>query len=489
MQKIQEAFTFDDVLIVPSLSSIKPNNADVSTKITKKLKLNLPLISSAMDTVTESALAIKMAQSGGIGIIHKNLTPQDQANEVKKVKKFESGMVINPLTINPENTLEDALKLKDLNNISGIPVVKKNTGCLIGILTNRDIRFAKNLKQPVSSLMTKENLITVKENIKTSEAKKLLHSHRIEKLLVVDNNFRCVGLITVKDIEKAEKFPRASKDSFGRLMTGAAIGVGDKEGIKRVKALNASEVDLVVIDTAHGHSKEVIETLKKIKNIYPKLPVIVGNIATSKAADDLINAGADALKVGIGPGSICTTRIIAGVGVPQLFAISEVYKISKRKKIPIIADGGIKYSGDIAKAIAVGADAVMIGSLFAGTDEAPGEVFLSEGRSYKSYRGMGSIGAMGQGSADRYFQEEIQDTKKLVPEGVEGRVPYKGPVKNVIDQLIGGLKAAMGYTGNKNIKDMQKNTKLVKITSAGLNESHVHSISITRESPNYQTNK
>jgi IMP dehydrogenase len=489
MQKIQEAFTFDDVLIVPALSGVKPNKADVSTRVTEKLKLNLPLISSAMDTVTESALAIKMAQSGGIGIIHKNLTSDEQANEVKKVKKFESGMVINPLTIYPENTLEDALTIKNLNNISGIPVVEKNTGCLIGILTNRDIRFAKNLKQPVSSLMTKDNLITVKENIKTSEAKKLLHSHRIEKLVVVDNNYRCIGLITVKDIEKAEKFPGASKDSFGRLMAGAAVGVGDEEGIKRVQALYESEVDLVVIDTAHGHSKNVIETLKKIKKKYPKLPVIVGNIATSEAAEDLINAGADALKVGIGPGSICTTRIIAGVGVPQLFAISEVYKITKKKKIPIIADGGIKYSGDIAKAIAVGADAVMIGSLFAGTDEAPGEVFLSEGRSYKSYRGMGSIGAMGQGSADRYFQEEIQDTKKLVPEGVEGRVPYKGSVNNVIDQLIGGLRAAMGYTGNKNIKEMQNNTKLVKITSAGLNESHVHSISITRESPNYQTNK
>ena len=489
MQKIQEAYTFDDVLIVPSLSGVKPNKADVSTKITKKLKLNLPLISSAMDTVTESALAIKMAQSGGIGIIHKNLTLDEQANEVKKVKKFESGMVINPLTINPENTLEDALTIKNLNNISGIPVVEKNTGGLIGILTNRDIRFAKNPKQPVSSLMTKDNLITVKENIKTSEAKKLLHSHRIEKLVVVDNKYRCIGLITVKDIEKAEKFPGASKDSFGRLMAGAAIGVGDKEGIKRAQALYESEADLVVIDTAHGHSKNVIETLKKIKNKCPKLPIIVGNIATSEAAEDLINAGADALKVGIGPGSICTTRIIAGVGVPQLFAISEVYKISKKKKVPIIADGGIKYSGDIAKAIAVGADAVMIGSLFAGTDEAPGEVFLSEGRSYKSYRGMGSIAAMGQGSADRYFQEEIQDIKKLVPEGVEGRVPYKGSVNNVIDQLIGGLRAAMGYTGNKNIKDMQNNTKLVKITSAGLNESHVHSISITRESPNYQTNK
>ena len=489
MQKIKEALTFDDVLIVPALSSVRPNSTELFTKITKNIKLNIPLISSAMDTVTESKLAIKMAQSGGIGVIHKNMSAESQANEIRKVKKFESGMVIDPVTINPENTLKEALFIKNTYNISGIPVVEKKSGKLIGILTNRDIRFAKNLDQPVSSLMTKNNLITVNENIKTNEAKKLLHHHRIEKLLVVDKDFRCVGLITVKDIEKAERYPSATKDSYGRLIVAAAIGVGEKEGLDRLSYLIKAEVDIIVIDTAHGHSKDVIDTLKKIKKIYKDISVVVGNIATAEAAKDLILAGADALKVGIGPGSICTTRVIAGVGVPQLYAISEVFKVAKIHEIPVIADGGIKFSGDIAKAIAVGADAIMVGSLFAGTDESPGEVFLSEGRSYKSYRGMGSIGAMGQGSADRYFQEDIMNSKKLVPEGVEGRVPYKGSVSKVIEQLVGGLKAAMGYTGNKTISEMKKNTKLVKITSAGLNESHVHSISITRESPNYQLNK
>ncbi len=489
MQNINEALTFDDVLILPALSDFKPDEASLETNITKNIKLNIPLISSAMDTVTESNLAIKMAQSGGVGVIHKNMSSTKQAQEIQKVKKFESGMVINPLTINPENILKEALEIKNKNNISGIPVVEKKTRKLIGILTNRDIRFAKNLDQPISSLMTKKKLITVNENIKTSEAKKLLHHHRIEKLLVVDNKYRCVGLITVKDIEKAEKFPSSSKDSFGRLIVAAAIGIGQEEGLNRLKHLVDAEVDIVVIDTAHGHSKNVIDTLIKIKKKYKKLPIIVGNIATSEAAKDLIVAGADALKVGIGPGSICTTRIIAGVGVPQLYAISNVSRIARIKKIPVIADGGIKFSGDIAKAIAVGADAIMIGSLFAGTDESPGEVFLSNGRSYKSYRGMGSIGAMGQGSADRYFQEEIKNSQKLVPEGVEGRVPYKGSVSKVIEQLVGGLKAAMGYTGNKTIVQMKKNTKMVKITRAGLDESHVHSISITRESPNYQINK
>ena len=489
MPKIEEALTFDDVLIKPSFSTIKPNEADVSTCITKKIKINIPLISSAMDTVTESDLAIKMAQSGGFGVIHKNLSAEKQAEEIKKVKKFESGMVVNPLTIFSDCKLDEALKLKNVNNISGIPVVHRESGKLIGILTNRDIRFAKNLKQPVSSLMTKENLITVKKSIKTKEAKKLLHQHRIEKLLVVDESYKCVGLITVKDIEKAEKYPNASKDDYGRLIAGAAIGIGKKEGILRLAKLIESEVDIIVIDTAHGHSEDVINTLKVIKSQNKNIPVIVGNIATKEAAEDLINAGADALKVGIGPGSICTTRIIAGVGIPQLYAVSQVYSVAKKRNIPVISDGGIKFSGDIAKAISVGADAVMIGSLFAGTDEAPGEVFLSEGRSYKSYRGMGSISAMGRGSADRYFQEEIEDLNKLVPEGVEGRVPYKGSVSNVIDQLIGGLKASMGYTGNKNIELMKKNTKLVKISPAGLHESHVHSISITRESPNYQINK
>jgi IMP dehydrogenase len=426
---------------------------------------------------------------GGLGIIHKNLDFNEQALEVSKVKRFESGMVVNPVTINPESSLSDALRLKEKNNISGIPVVEKGSKKLVGILTNRDIRFAKNLEQTVDYLMTKDNLITVSENISMDNAQKLLHKHRIEKLLVVDKNFRCVGLITVKDIEKAEKFPLASKDKLGRLIVGAAVGVGEEQGIERIRFLEKSGVDVVVIDTAHGHSVNVISTLKKVKKMFPHLPVIVGNIATSEAATELIGCGADALKVGIGPGSICTTRIVAGVGVPQLHAISETYKIAKRNNIPIISDGGIKYSGDIAKAIAFGADAVMIGSLFAGTDESPGETFLSNGRTFKSYRGMGSIPAMGKGSADRYFQEEITNNDKFVPEGVEGKVPYRGTVVKIIEQLIGGLKASMGYTGNKNLDDFKSKTKVLKITTAGLNESHVHSISITRESPNYQLNK
>ncbi len=489
MKNLIEALTFDDVLIVPSKSSIKPSESNVSSNLTKQIKLNIPLISAAMDTVTESKLAIKIAQMGGLGIIHKNLDFNEQALEVSKVKRFESGMVVNPVTIDPQNTLNEALKLKEKYNISGIPVVENLSKRLVGILTNRDIRFAKNLEQKVSTLMTKDDLITVSENISMDEAQKLLHKHRIEKLLVVDKDFRCVGLITVKDIEKAEEFPLASKDKMGSLLVGAAVGVGEQQGIERIRFLEKAGVDIIVIDTAHGHSQNVLETLKRSKKEFPKLPVIVGNIATAEAASDLIRAGADALKVGIGPGSICTTRIIAGVGVPQLHAISETYKMAKKNNIPIIADGGIKYSGDVAKAIAFGADVVMIGSLFAGTDESPGEIFLSNGRTYKSYRGMGSIAAMGKGSADRYFQEGIINDDKFVPEGVEGRVPYRGSVVKIIEQLIGGLKASMGYTGNKNIKDFKHKTKIIKITSAGLNESHVHSISITRESPNYQLNK
>ena len=488
MMKLQEALTFDDVLIQPSFSRLHPSEANTSTLLTKNIRLHIPLLSSAMDTVTESKLAVKIAQSGGVGVVHKNLSIQDQVAEIVKVKKFESGMVINPRTMFPDNTVKDAYDLKRFSNISGIPIIERKSKKLVGILTNRDIRFAKSLEQPVSSLMTKDNLITVKKSIKRIEAKRLLHEHRIEKLLVVDAQNKCVGLITVKDIEKSEKYPHASKDELGRLIVGGAIGVGEKEGILRGMELIKSEVDFLVIDTAHGHSASVIETLKEIKKISKKIPVIVGNIATAEAASDLIKGGADCLKVGIGPGSICTTRIVAGVGVPQLHAISEVSRIAKKKKIPIISDGGIRFSGDIAKAISVGADAVMIGSLFAGTDESPGEVFLSDGRSYKSYRGMGSLGAMGSGSADRYFQQD-KELSKLVPEGVEGRVPYKGAVTNVIDQLVGGLRASMGYTGNKNIIEMKKNTKLLKITSAGFNESHVHSISITRESPNYQLNK
>ena len=489
MKYLKEALTFDDVLILPSKSSIKPNETNISTSITKKIKLNIPLVSAAMDTVTESSLAIKMAQTGGLGFIHKNLSFQEQANEVLKVKRFESGMVVDPFTINPDNTLQDAIRLKEKYNISGIPVVEKNTKKLVGILTNRDIRFAENLNQSVSSLMTKNNLVTVKKNISMENAKKLLHIHKIEKLLVVNNDYKCIGLITVKDIDKAKKFPLASKDSLGRLIVGAAIGVGEAQGIERVNFLKKAGVDIIAIDTAHGHSKNVIETLKKIKKIFPELPVIVGNIATGEAAKDLIKNGADALKVGIGPGSICTTRIVAGVGVPQLHAISETFNVAKKSGTPVISDGGIKYSGDISKALAFGADVVMIGSLFAGTDEAPGEIFLSNGRTYKSYRGMGSLGAMGRGSADRYFQDEIENSDKFVPEGVEGRVPYRGPLEKVIQQLIGGLKASLGYTGNKNLKLFRKNSKFVKITPSGLSESHVHNISITRESPNYQTNK
>ena len=489
MKYLTEALTFDDVLIVPAKSSIRPSEANISTKLTKNIKLNVPLISAAMDTVTESNLAIKIAQMGGLGIIHKNLNFVDQALEVSKVKRFESGMVINPVTISPDETLNNVLKKKEKYNISGIPVVDNKSQKLVGILTNRDMRFAKNLQQKVSTLMTKNNLVTVSEDISMDNAQKLLHEHRIEKLLVVDKNFKCVGLITVKDIEKAEKFPFASKDKMGRLLVGAAVGVGESEGINRIRTLEKAGVDVIVIDTAHGHSENVVETLKMPKKEFPKLPVVVGNIATAEAAKELIQNGADALKVGIGPGSICTTRIIAGVGVPQLHAISETFKIAKKNNIPIISDGGIKYSGDIAKAIAFGADVVMIGSLFAGTDESPGEIFLSNGRTYKSYRGMGSLGAMGSGSADRYFQEEIINDDKFVPEGVEGRVPYRGSVVKIIEQLIGGLKASMGYTGNKTIKDFKNKTKVIKITSAGLNESHVHSISITRESPNYQLNK
>ena len=489
MKIIKEALTFDDVLILPSKSSIKPSQADVSTNITSKIKLKIPLISSAMDTVTESSLAIKMAQFGGIGIIHKNLNFVEQANEVLKVKRFESGMVVDPLTINPENTLQQAISIKEKNQISGIPVVEKASNKLVGILTNRDIRFAKNKDQKVKTLMTKDNLVTVSANISMQEAERLLHKNRIEKLIVVDKNFSCIGLITVKDIEKARRYPNASKDTMGRLIVGAAVGVGEDQGLERTKFLFNSGVDLVVIDTAHGHSKNVIDTLKMIKKTFPKLPVIAGNIATSEAANDLINSGADCLKVGIGPGSICTTRMVAGIGVPQLHAISETFKIAKKKKIPIISDGGIKFSGDISKAIAFGADVIMIGSLFAGTDEAPGEVFLSNGRTYKSYRGMGSLSAMGRGSADRYFQEEIQVSEKFVPEGVEGRVPYRGPASKIIEQLVGGVRASLGYTGSLTLREFRRKAEIIKITPAGLHESHVHGVSITRESPNYQLNK
>lgn len=478
------SLTFDDVLLKPAASDVLPADADVNTRLTKEISLGIPLLSAAMDTVTESALAIAMAQNGGIGCIHKNLGIEEQAAEVMKVKKFESGMVVNPLTISPEATLSDALSLMEKNRISGIPVVDSG-GRLAGILTNRDVRFAANPRQPVRELMTKENLVTVREGVGIEEAKKLLHRHRIEKLLVVDGGYKLIGLITVKDIEKSQKHPNSCKDELGRLRAAAAVGTGN-DGFARAEALIQAGVDVLVVDTAHGHSKGVIEAVARIKKSHAKTQVIAGNIATSEAAKALIGAGADALKVGIGPGSICTTRVIAGVGVPQLSAIMDVAGEAAKSGVPIIADGGVKYSGDIAKAIAAGADAVMLGSLFAGTEESPGEVILFQGRSYKTYRGMGSMGAMARGSADRYFQQEVSDKLKLVPEGVEGRVPFKGPVSSVVHQLIGGLRAAMGYTGNKNIQEMKKNCSFVRITNSGLRESHPHNIVITREAPNYQ---
>ncbi len=477
------ALTFDDVLMVPAASEILPKQVDTRTRLTREIELGIPLMSAAMDTVTESALAIAMAQHGGIGTIHKNMDSAAQADEVRRVKKFESGMVVNPVTMRPSQTLADAHALMDAHNISGIPVTEAD-GTLVGILTNRDVRFATEMKQQVSELMTRE-LITTVEGISKEEAKRLLHQHRIEKLLVVDNAFRCVGLMTVKDIEKAVKFPLAAKDERGRLRVAAAVGTG-KEGIARAEALVAAEVDVVIVDTAHGHSRGVIETVREIKKLFPHVAVIAGNIATAEAAEALIAAGADAVKVGIGPGSICTTRVVAGVGVPQLSAIMNVRTVTDKHNIPLIADGGIKFSGDFAKAIAAGAEVAMLGSLFAGTEESPGEVVLFQGRSYKTYRGMGSVGAMARGSADRYFQQEVADQMKLVPEGVEGRVPYKGSVAGVIHQLVGGLKAAMGYTGNATISDLRQNCQFVRMTGAGLKESHAHDITITRESPNYR---
>ena len=483
--KITEALTFDDVLMKPRASDFIPSEADTSTQLTQSIKLAIPLMSAAMDTVTESALAIAMAQQGGMGCIHKNLTIAEQAAEVQMVKKFESGMVIDPLTITPQSTLSEALSLMKKHHISGVPVVEQPNGKLVGILTNRDVRFASDRKQPVCELMTKENLITVKKDISRDDAKRLLHKHRIEKLLVVDDAYRCIGLITVKDIEKAQAHPNACKDERGRLRVAAATGTG-ADGMKRAEMLIASGVDVIIIDTAHGHSKGVLDSVIAIKTIAKATQIIAGNIATAEGAEALIKAGADAVKVGIGPGSICTTRIVAGVGVPQLSAIMDVVKVSQKYGIPIIADGGIKYSGDLAKAIAAGANCAMLGSLFAGTEESPGEVVLYQGRSYKTYRGMGSVGAMARGSADRYFQQEIGDKLKLVPEGVEGRVPFKGSVAGVVHQLVGGLKAAMGYTGSQTITALQKNVEFVRITNAGLRESHAHDITITRESPNYR---
>ncbi len=481
---IQEALTFDDVLLKPAASSVLPNQTDTRTRLTRTIDLRIPLISAAMDTVTEAAMAIAMAQAGGIGVIHKNLTAEAQANEVRRVKKFESGMVVNPVTIHPDQTLADALALMSSHQISGIPVVERN-GKLAGILTNRDVRFATDSSTPVSALMTSEKLATVREGVSSADAQRLLHQRRIEKLLVVDADYRCIGLITVKDIEKANKFPGASKDEKGRLRVAAATGVGE-DGLARAQMLIDADVDVIVVDTAHGHSKGVLEAVTRVKKLSNYCQVMAGNVATAEGAKALIDAGADSVKIGIGPGSICTTRMVAGVGVPQLTAIMEAAEACHAAGIPAIGDGGIKYSGDFAKAIAAGADCAMIGSLLAGTDEAPGEVLLYQGRSYKSYRGMGSIGAMARGSADRYFQQEVASTLKLVPEGIEGRVPYKGPVGNILHQLVGGLKAAMGYTGNATIKDMQSNCQFLRITGAGLRESHVHDVEISQEAPNYR---
>jgi len=482
---IRDALTFDDVLLEPARSDVLPAMADVSTKLTRSITLNIPLMSAAMDTVTEGPLAIAMAQAGGIGVIHKNLGIAQQANEVRKVKKFESGMVVDPVTIAPDRRLAEALSLMEQNRISGIPVVEEGSGLLKGILTNRDVRFAEDVEQPVADLMTKENLITVREGVSREEAKRLLHQYRIEKLLVVDENYRCIGLVTVKDIEKAQAHPESCKDERGRLRVAAATGVG-VDGLRRAEALVEAEADVIVVDTAHGHSGGVLQAVGAVKRLSNEVQVIGGNVATKEGVQALIDAGADAVKVGIGPGTICTTRMVAGVGVPQLTALIDAAEACCGAGVPAIADGGIKYSGDIAKAIAVGAGSCMIGSLFAGTDESPGEVFLYQGRSYKSYRGMGSIGAMARGSADRYFQAEVGDTLKLVPEGIEGRVPYKGPIGNILHQLVGGLKAAMGYTGSVTIADLQKNARLLKITGAGLRESHVHDVAITREAPNYR---
>ncbi len=484
--KIREALTFDDVLLVPGASEVQPNEVKTATQLTQTIILNIPILSAAMDTVSEHQMAIAMAQNGGLGIIHRNMEIEAQVGEVRKVKRFESGMVVDPITISPDATLEDALLLMQQNNISGIPVTE-TSGRLVGILTNRDVRFAENPFQPVRELMTADNLVKAYNTVDKDEAKKLLHKHRIEKLLIVDDAEKCIGLVTVKDIEKSTAFPHATKDTHDRLRAGAAVGTGPVNGVERAAALAAAGLDLVVVDTAHGHSRAVLDTIAQIRADNPDLQIMAGNVATGDAALALIKAGANAIKVGIGPGSICTTRVVAGVGVPQLTAIMDVVKAASKKNIPVIADGGIKYSGDFAKAIAAGADAAMMGGVFAGTDEAPGEVILYQGRSYKSYRGMGSVGAMVKGSADRYFQAGVTQSNKLVPEGIEGRVPYKGPVGTVIHQMVGGLRASMGYTGCATVAEMKEKAEFVRMTSAGHKESHVHDVTITREAPNYRT--
>jgi IMP dehydrogenase len=483
--RVLEALAFDDVLLVPAYSQVLPASAETRTRLTRGISLNIPLISAAMDTVTEGEMAIAMAQLGGIGVIHKNMTPAEQAGHVRRVKKFESGMVVNPVTIHPDQTLADARLLMEAHRISGIPVVERVTGRLVGILTHRDVRFATEPSVKVYELMTREHLVTVHADVSPEEARRLLHRHRIEKLLVVDDAYRCIGLITVKDMDKAQAHPLANKDELGRLRVAAATGVG-AEGASRAQALIDAEVDVICVDTAHGHSAGVLSAVGAIKRLSNGVQVMAGNVATPEGALALIEAGADAVKIGIGPGSICTTRVVAGVGVPQFSAVLETAAACREHGVPAIADGGVRTSGDIVKAIAAGADCVMVGSLLAGTDEAPGEVFLYQGRSYKAYRGMGSIGAMARGSADRYFQQEIKDQLKLVPEGIEGRVAYKGPVSAVVHQMVGGLRAGMGYTGSATIADLQTSATFRRVTGAGLRESHVHDVAITREAPNYR---
>lgn len=486
--EIREALTFDDVLLEPGHSTVMPTEVDTRARLTRDVTLNIPVMSAAMDTVTEAEMAIAMAQNGGIGVLHRNLSVIEQAEHVRRVKRYESGMVVNPLTLSPDATLAEAWKLMDERKVSGFPVVEKRdangVGKLVGILTNRDMRFASDPSQKVAALMTKENLVTVRPGASREDVTRLLHRHRIERLIVVDENYRCIGLITVKDIEKARAYPNAAKDAEGRLRVAAASSVGD-QGFQRVEALIDAGCDVIVVDTAHGHSQKVIEQVQRIKKQSNSTQVIAGNIATYDGAKALLDAGADGVKVGIGPGSICTTRIVAGVGVPQLTAIMDAAKAAKGSGASIIADGGIKYSGDMAKALAAGADCVMIGSLLAGCDEAPGEVFLYQGRPYKSYRGMGSISAMSRGSADRYFQADVKEQIKLVPEGIEGQTPYKGPAAPILHQLVGGVRASMGYVGAPTIAELQKRAKFVRITNAGLRESHVHDVQITREAPNY----
>jgi IMP dehydrogenase len=485
-----EALTFDDVLLTPGPSDVLPGETNVTTRVTRTLSLNIPILSAAMDTVTEAELAIAMAQAGGIGVIHRNMSVEEQAAAVRRVKKFESGMIVDPVVIGPEATLGDALALMDRFKISGIPVVENGgaggpiRGRLVGILTNRDVRFASDPGTPIRDLMTRDNLVTVRDGVGQDEAKRLLHQHRIEKLLVVDDAGNCVGLVTVKDMEKARAHPNAVKDAHGRLRVGAATTVDD-HGFERAEALIDAGVDLVVVDTAHGHSARVLATVERVKRLSNEVQVLAGNVATADGTRALIDAGADAVKVGIGPGSICTTRVVAGVGMPQLTAILEAVRVAQETDTPVVADGGIKYSGDLAKALAAGASCAMVGSLLAGTTEAPGEVYLHQGRSYKSYRGMGSIGAMARGSADRYFQAEVRDSLKLVPEGIEGQMPYRGPVANVLHQLVGGLRSAMGYVGARDLAELREKARFVRITNAGLAESHVHDVAIVRESPNY----